>query len=194
MYKNTLADCKNQLRRKYKVLRKGISIDLRRKYNGEIFERVIECKEYKNADTIFSYVSFGDEADTLKIIDHSLKQGKRVAVPYCIPHTGFMDFYYINSLDELEKGAFGVFEPVPVHSVKVEVKQGIMIVPGLAFDRKGYRMGYGKGYYDRYLTNFCGVKIGLCYSCCFRHCVLHNHYDKRVDYIISDNFTKFIAK
>lgn len=194
MYKNTLISCKNQLRRKYKALRRNIDVDLRQKYNEEIFKRVIACEEYKNADTIFVYVSFGNEADTLKIIEYSLKQGKKVAVPYCIPNTCFMDFYYINSLDELKKGTFGVLEPVPENNVQAEVKQGLMLVPGLAFDEQGYRMGYGKGYYDRYLTDFCGVRIGLCYSCCLKRCILHNRYDKKVDYIISDNFTKFIAK
>lgn len=194
MRKNTVKDCKNQLRKKYKAVRKNIDTDLRLKYNDEIFDRVISCKEYANSDTIFAYVSFGDEADTLRIIEHSIKIGKRVAVPFCIPNTSLMEFYYINSLDELEKGAFGVLEPFPASSVRAEVKQGLMLVPGLAFDKKGYRMGYGKGYYDRYLTDFCGVKIGLCYSCCFKRCILHNRYDKRVDYIISDNFTKFIAK
>ena len=194
MYKNTLTDCKNQLRRKYKILRKSIDVDLRQKYNDEIFKKVVNCDEYKNSDTIFAYVSFGDEADTLRFIEYSLKRGKKVAVPYCIPDTCLMDFYYINSLDELQKGAFGVPEPVPESSVKVLIKQGLMLVPGLAFDEQGYRMGYGKGYYDRYLTDFCGVKIGLCYSCCLKRCILYNRYDKKVNYIISDNFTKFIAK
>ena len=69
-----------------------------------------------------------------------------------------------------------------------------MIVPAMAFDSNGYRIGYGKGYYDRYLTDFDGKKIGIGYSSCFRKCIIHDRFDKKVDYIITDIFTKFVAK
>ena len=37
----------------------------------------------------------------------------------------------------------------------------LVIVPLLAFDKKGYRVGYGKGFYDRFLQNSKTLKIGL---------------------------------
>ncbi|OUP06489.1 hypothetical protein B5F33_10055 [Collinsella sp. An2] len=40
----------------------------------------------------------------------------------------------------------------------------VAIVPGLAFDRRGYRLGYGGGYYDAFLRSFPGVSVGLCRS------------------------------
>lgn len=194
MYKNSVVNCKNLLRKKYKAIRKSIAEDKRNEYNKEIMNRIINSEYYKNTDTVFAYVSIGDEVNTYSIIKYTLKEGKKVAVPYCIPNTPLMEFYYINSINDLKKGSFGVPEPDIKICIKATDKKGVILVPGLAFDKYGYRMGYGKGYYDRYLTDFNGVKIGLCYSACMSRCILHNCHDKSVDYIITDNFTKFIAK
>lgn len=194
MYKNSVVNCKNLLRKKYKFVRKNLGEDKRNEYSLKIMNKIIESEAYKNVDTIFAYVSIGDEVDTYPIIEYSLEAGKRVAVPYCIPNTRLMDFYYINSIEDLSRGSFGVPEPDIKKCNKATEKNGIILVPGLAFDKYGYRMGYGKGYYDRYLNGFNGTKIGLCYSVCMSRCILHNRYDRSVDYIITDNFTKFIAK
>lgn len=194
MIKNSLKNCKNQLRQKYKTIRDSIADTQRTDYNQKIFNTVINSDIFKKADTIYAYASIGSEVETYRIIDYALKQRKKVALPYCIPNTALMDFYYISSVNHLKKGAFGVPEPDPNCNPKAENKNSLIFVPALAFDKNGMRMGYGKGYYDRFLTDFTGIKIGLCYSKCISRCILHNHFDRCVDYIITDNFTKFIAK
>lgn len=69
----------------------------------------------------------------------------RIASPRCVPGTYEMEFYYIRSLDDLEKGTFGVLES-KTSTVQVSYRFNRMafdIVPGLCFDAKGYRLGYG---------------------------------------------------
>lgn len=193
MYKSKLKLCKLQIRKKYKSIRSGISSDNRKKYSQHITESLLNLADYKNAETVFVYVNIGDEVETMRIINNSLQLGKKVAVPYCIPNTPFMDFYYIDSVKQLQKGSFGVPEPDPTLCKKAYKKKGLIIVPALAFDLQGYRMGYGKGYYDRYLSDFQGVSVGLCYSSCISKCILRGVYDKRVNYIITEKFVKFIA-
>ena len=89
-----------------------------------------------------------------------------------------------------------IFDATEVYRFLEEYKgdKATILVPALAFDKNGFRMGYGKGYYDRFLSSFTGVKVGLCYSRCVSRCIFRNWYDEQVDYIITDKFTKFIAK
>lgn len=194
MLYNKLKVCKNSVRKKYRNIRYNLSNEKRIEYNKKIFAKLIESDLYKDTNIIFSYVSIGDEVDTYEIINKSLKSGKKIAVPYCVPNSRKMNFYFIEDIFQLKRGAFGVPEPVPDINKIADGRNGIMLIPALSFDLKGYRMGYGKGYYDRYLENFLGIKIGLCYSSNISKCILHNRLDKRVDYIITDKFTKFIEK
>lgn len=194
MLKNTVKACKNSLRKKYKTIRSNIGENKRREYSKKIADKLFLLEPYQRADTVLAYASIGDEVETYSIISHALKNGKRIALPYCIPNTSLMEFYYINNISDLKKGSFGVLEPDPDSCEKYNGERAIILVPALAFDIKGYRMGYGKGYYDRFLAGFTGSKIGLCYSKCVSRCIFRNWYDKQVDCIITDNFTKFIAK
>lgn len=47
---------------------------------------------------------------------------------------------------------------------KKAIVPDILLVPGLMFDKNGYRLGRGGGYFDRFLKNFKGISIGLCFS------------------------------
>ena len=75
-----------------------------------------------------------------------------------------MDFYEIRDFSELQKGAYGILEPTG-DRLLLPQKDDLMLVPGAAFDRNGYRIGYGGGYYDRYLRRHPDMKtIALAYD------------------------------
>lgn len=141
---------------------------------------------YRDARTVFTYVSMGTEVSTIEIIEMALKGSKKVAVPYCIPDTRDMRFYYISSLEDLQPGSFGVLEPRTDKCEAVREHSGICLVPGLAFDRTGRRLGYGKGYYDRFLSNFNGCTVGLTYQSCIADELPSGRYDVKVDVVIHD--------
>ena len=112
-----------------------------------IFEKVATHPFFLRAKEIYCYVDYRKEVGTRAIINHAWSVGKKVAVPK-INETG-MDFYYIQSFDELHEGYKGILEPNPLHPANGE--DVLVIMPGAAFDQKCHRIGYGKGYYDRYL-------------------------------------------
>ena len=78
-----------------------------------------------------------------------------------------MRWYRVESLDGLVRSRYGVDEPAEDPAFEVDPSQSenaVALVPGLEFDRQGYRLGYGGGFYDTFLSAFPGVSVGLCRS------------------------------
>ncbi len=174
------------LRDKYRLIREVAKSEEK---DSKIYTLFKESDAYNIADTIFVYYSVRTEVDTLKIISTALGEEKRVALPKCTDRDGNMEFYYIKNLkDSLTDGIFSLTEP-DVSGCKraSHGENSLCIVPGVAFDKKGFRLGYGGGYYDRYLSNFKGRTVGLCYEECLCDELPRDTYDIKVDMIITDN-------
>ena len=170
---------KKILRNKYKNIRKNVKE--KEKQDNIIFNKVINLQEYKQSDLILIYVSLKDEVDTIKLIKYSLKISKKVAVPKC--ECDDIVFYYINSLEDLEEGKFGILEP-KINKVVEDFDNSICIIPGVAFDKQNNRIGYGRGFYDRFLENYRGIKIGLTYKECICDKIDVNENDIKMDKVI----------
>lgn len=118
-----------------------------------IIENVIKLPEYKDAECIFTYVNFNEEVITTAFIDESLRRRKHVFVPKVFREkNSFMEFIEIEDLSELEAGYMGVPEPIKGLEAVTKCREGLLIMPGLAFDRQFHRIGYGGGFYDRFLS------------------------------------------
>ncbi len=169
---------KKELRKKYLKIRSDIKN--RELKNQEIFNLVINNKYIINAKTILVYVSFNNEVDTINLINYFLKI-KKVAVPKI--ENNIMNFYYINSLDDLKEGYFNILEPNTNKKV-TSFDSCVSITPGICFTRNGDRLGYGKGYYDLFYQNNKVYKIGLCYKECLIDNLITNEFDQKVDEVI----------
>ena len=132
-----------------------------------------------------SYVSFGTEADTLRILDRVLADGKALYVPKCVPNTNRMVFYRISALRDLSPGAYGILEPKEAEVYQDEAS-ALCLVPGLAFSANGARLGYGKGYYDTFFAQHPVLKLGLCYDFQLVPQVPTQPHDVRMDGILTD--------
>ncbi len=172
---------KRILRGRYLKTREIICYGNKEKYDKEIFKQIIDLPEYKESDLVLTYIPIRDEVDTLKLIEQSFKDGKKVAAPKC--EGDIINFYYINSLDELKKGYYGLMEPAN-NNIVSDFKNSICIVPGVAFDKENYRIGYGKGYYDRFLSTYNGPSIGLTYKECICDKIDIEEHDMKVDKVI----------
>ena len=168
--------------------RKAMPADYREKLDESIFHRFIQDDSYKNNSIILAYVSTDIEVDTKRIIQYAIDDGKTVAVPLCYPETKEMDFYVITSFDELIDGHYGIKEPDVSRCEKADVKSHTLcIVPGLCFDKLGYRIGYGGGYYDRFLPVHDTERIGLCYSDFIVDELRFGKYDVCMDKVITNH-------
>ncbi len=189
--KEDIRQTKNNLRAQIKQMRNDMSLEYKAECDAAIAREFFKSTSYTRSNVILTYVSTQIEVDTKEIILKALSDGKRVACPRCIDGTRNMNFYYINSIDDLKSGSFGVLEPeADDATLYVGADRPICIVPGLAFDHWGYRLGYGKGYYDRFLAGYKGWTVGLCYSSCIEYKLPHGRYDRAVDRLITERFTR----
>lgn len=191
MLKKDIRAQKNELRAKMKCFRRDMPQAVKEKKDAAIRRGVQSLGQYQICQTLLTFVSTEIEVDTRVLIEQALRNGKRVAVPYCIEGTRQMDFYYIRSMADLVPRTFGVLEPLPEQCQKwTGAPNSICLVPGLAFDRHGFRLGYGKGYYDRFLSGYTGLKIGVVYEGCLCQRLPHGYYDLPVDLLITEKRRK----
>ncbi len=185
---------KQELREKCRASRMAMEPELKKRLDGKIAENVRRLKEYRPASTLLVYMSTPIEVDTIKIIENAWADGKKVAVPRCIPDSRDMEFHYIESFDQLSKGTFSVLEPDENLPVVTDFSACLMIVPAMQFDMKGFRIGYGKGYYDRYMVRFTGRSAGICYSDELKTFMYHGRYDRAVDIVVTDKRIKTCSR
>ena len=183
---------KSDQRRYLKKLRGSIPCGLRKKKSADISRRLLNSDEYRSANTIMIYMSFGTEVETDTVFDTILRDKKRLVVPLCNTENRTMKGCYIPGKSCLETGNYGIYEPKRTLVLSGEIctadKRDIdlIIVPGLGFDKDGYRIGYGMGYYDRYLDGFDGRTVGLCFKECMLEHIFSDEFDKKIDRIITD--------
>lgn len=150
---------------------------------------LFDLEQYKNSNFIFTFISFKNEVDTHELIKKSISMGKRIGVPITIPKERKLMVSEIKDFDkELELGYYNILTPKDECIREVSPKIiDIVLVPGLAFSPKGYRVGYGGGYYDRFFSqNRDIIKIGLCYEMQLSPTVPIDEYDIPIDYIITE--------
>ena len=122
----------------------------------EIIARCMALPEYQRAQTVLFYLDVRSEVRTRNDLDKALASGKKIVVPYCVD--GELELFHLEQTDELSVGMYRILEPKPelrtVAAKKVDVSEiDMIIVPGVAFDRRGGRTGHGKGYYDKMLEH-----------------------------------------
>lgn len=166
-------------------------------------EKFCSLDAYKNASCIYAYMSYNEEVDTSYIIKQAWQDNKKIAVPKTLSSGNtfnkkgevipdYMEFIYINSFNELEKGYVGIPEPLfDIEKDEKKIaneKEVLILMPGLAFDKNNNRIGYGGGFYDKYLsshqtTNF--IKIALCFDFQLFDFIPTGPHDEKMDIVLT---------
>jgi 5-formyltetrahydrofolate cyclo-ligase len=139
---------KRALRRDVIERRDALAPPDRAERSRRIADRVLELPEVRGARTVMAFWPFGSEVDTRPLIEDLRGRGAVVALPRIEGH----DLVAVAS----EPGGptrttgFGVTEPAGGAALEPG-DVDVVLVPGVAFDRRGARVGYGRGFYDRFL-------------------------------------------
>ena len=152
-----------------KQLRKSIMQELtmkspeeKRLIEHQIINTLLSSALWEQSKIIGITISKQVEWDTKTIIKTAWKQGKSVCIPKSYPNKHEMIFYKINSFAQVEKQHHNLLEPIPSKTEKIKKSQiDLLIVPGLLFDKNGFRIGFGGGYYDRFLVDFPNDTLSL---------------------------------
>lgn len=159
--------------------------------SSSISELLFSTEQYKNSRYIMCYIDFRNEVKTEEIIRTALKDSKNIIIPISVVKTRQLILSQLYDFDkELEAGTYGILEPKKeyIREVKPELID-LVIMPGVTFDRRGYRIGYGGGYYDRFLAGIhkSVPKIALAFDLQMVPHVKKGRYDIPVDYIITES-------
>lgn len=176
---------KKALRREIGAKKRALSAAEIEARSSTLAEKLFETPQYREAGSLYAYLSFNQEVRTDPIIRRAWADGKRVAVPKVIGSE--MVFIWIDSFDNLApQGDFNITEPIKDGPV-ADDERALILMPGLAFDPQGHRVGYGGGYYDRYLAiEPHHPTVALCYDFqLYDHLEVDDH-DVPVDVVITD--------
>ena len=141
---------KQYIRSKILLELKNQEEENRNRKSSIIKDELFRIEVFKKAKIVMFYIAFKGEVETEEMIKEAINLGKIVTVPVCKPHKLALEPCILDSHAHLKQGPYGVKEPVEERCIPLSALQ-LVIVPGVAFDKKGNRLGRGKGYYDRLL-------------------------------------------
>lgn len=147
-----------------------------------VFEKLEKLAAFMMADNVLMYNSLPDELSTREFIDRWA--GKK---HFFLPRVNGVDLDILPyDRARLHLGAFRIEEPDGDNLTDVD-SIDLVIVPAVAFDRRGNRVGRGKGYYDRLLSRIKAVKIGVGYDFQLFDDIDSEPHDIPVDIVITEH-------
>lgn len=157
---------KSIIRRQLREMLAAMPADQRHRKSQLACDLIASSPEFHQAWIIMLYLSTAEEVDTAPLALRAWQAGKTVVVPKVSWDQRRILPIEITSLQAgLTVSGQGVREPVAGKPVPLN-EIDLVIVPGLGFTEKGYRIGRGMGFYDRFLaqSDFLGLSCGLCFQ------------------------------
>ena len=152
-----------------------------------IVRSLMNTDEFKFAKTIAVTMSNFPEVETRLFIEACWKMDKTIVVPKSDPIHKHMTFYELTTFQNLEVVFAGIEEPIVARCKEVAVETiDLVIVPGVVFTKKGYRIGFGGGFYDRFLMNYEGPTIALAFHEQIKGTIIVEEHDRPVQKIVTD--------
>jgi 5-formyltetrahydrofolate cyclo-ligase len=176
---------KRSLRTQAGSFRDSLSTEDRARRSEAVARNVLALPAVADATTVMAFSSFGSEVDTRPLIEGLAHRQVRLVLPRVEGRSMVAVVYRPG--DPVREASFGAFEPAGGEVVGPETID-VVVSPGLAFDRRGYRLGYGGGFYDRFLRRLRqdAVTIGVAFSVQLVDEVPHGRGDHPVDVVVTE--------
>ena len=158
---------KKSIRQSIKQATQGLSAEDIRRQRDSVNAALREIIIRRQPSVVALFSPLPDEINITPVIEYLVEQKECLVV---LPRVDVsvdkptMEFYPYRKA-EMEVGAYGINEPQGDEPCPAETID-LMVVPAVAFTRRGERLGRGKGFYDCYLSRegFRAYTVGVCYS------------------------------
>ena len=175
---------KANLRRQLREQLSHLPESVRRQEDEALFAAFLARPEVARAKTLFLFCGTGTEPDTARLFPPLLTQEKVIGLPRMLPGRGIQVHRYDPKIP-LVRHPFGILEPRADAPVLLPEQIDLVLVPGLCYDRRGFRLGMGGGYYDRWLEHYRGLTVGLCRSALLCDRLPTEPHDRPVQLVIT---------
>ena len=128
----------------------------------QVLRQVEQLPQFVGAEVVLAYYSLDDELFTHDFVRRWADR-KTMLLPRVAGDS--LTVHQYTDILSMRRGAYGIMEPCTPEFTDYDAV-GLVIVPGVAFDREGNRLGRGRGYYDRLFANLLPYniyKVGVCY-------------------------------
>jgi 5-formyltetrahydrofolate cyclo-ligase len=181
----------SQLRKDILAARNNLTSDQLIQQSNKVHKNLLDLKEIMDSATIFVYVSFRSEVETLPLIKTFLNLGKTVTVPITRVKEKRLDAIRITDPEtDLVPGYCNIPEPGEELCLRQKADPAeidLILLPGSVFDQRGGRFGYGGGYYDRFVSSIPrALRAGLAFDLQIVEKAPLQAHDELLDFIITE--------
>jgi 5-formyltetrahydrofolate cyclo-ligase len=171
---------KPRLRRHFRPLRERLSAEEVAAASTALCQRLAAWPVLQEAQAVLTYLAFRNEPDLGLLFD--LLPHVRWAAPRV---EGGRLVLHLYDPARLVRHRFGMLEPAADLRVVDPTALDLVLVPGVAFDRRGGRLGFGGGYYDRFLPTTPALRVGVTHDCCLTDELPCGEHDQRMDWVVT---------
>ncbi|MEJ8548226.1 5-formyltetrahydrofolate cyclo-ligase [Brevibacillus borstelensis] len=185
-----LLDQKKELRRQILAQRAAVSPEERGERSGRMCRLLLSFDRLRGCRTVMAYYPFREELDIVPFLEKALERGQEIWLPLTLPAERRIVPYVYTGPAMLKRGTYGILEPDPAQAAEGRPDSlEAVLVPGVAFDRRGGRMGYGAGYYDRFLSSLSRrpLLIGCAFDLQVQQAVPMEPHDISLDFLATES-------
>jgi 5-formyltetrahydrofolate cyclo-ligase len=179
---------KATIRRQVLAAREKLDSGVRRAAVERVLPKLAALPAYRAATKVAAYMSFGSEIETGPFVEMVLADHKILILPRVDKRLHQLTLHHVFERDRLVRGPWSIREPDPDWPQATMDDLDFMLVPGVAFDRRGYRIGYGAGFYDRLLAQRSRRTdcVAIAFDCQVVERVPHEAHDQPIDRLITE--------
>jgi 5-formyltetrahydrofolate cyclo-ligase len=175
---------KKLFRQQCRQTRKALGKTARLQASQEICAQIENWRVFQRVSVVLTYMPIKSEVDLRPLLERYPE--KRWLIPRIIPEADHSMRFHPYDPQRLVHHPFGMDEPVADLPAIPPNEIELALVPGLAFDRHGWRLGYGGGYFDRFLKDFSGTSLGIVYAALLLENLPHAEHDVPMNWVVNE--------